>query len=76
MIFKTIIIEDTIESLENALRELDKAMKEGGGIGFDLRALNKKGQEIAIQRINEKVNIVIPHIIRKAINHYSTDENQ
>ena len=45
MIFKTVVIDDTIESLENAFRELDKAIKEGYGIAFDIKIKQPDSQK-------------------------------
>jgi hypothetical protein len=42
MKFKTVIVEDTVESVKNALRELDKSLKEGTGIAFEIKIENRE----------------------------------
>lgn len=41
MEIKTVVVEDTIESVQHALRELDKSLKEGTGIAFKINIENK-----------------------------------
>lgn len=39
---KMIKIEDSIESMTYAMRELHEALKKGGGIGFDFSGIERK----------------------------------
>lgn len=70
---KMIKIEDSIESMTNAMKELHEALKKGGGIGFDFSGLERKvAADMASKLEKESINQAIQGE-RKA--HWSTYYN-
>lgn len=59
---QVIKIEDTRESLTNALQEIVKTMQNGGGIGIDVTALSRP-EQAEVERAIGKVQF--SHLIAK-----------
>jgi glutathionylspermidine synthase len=56
MEFKTVVVEDAVESVKNALQELDKALKDGTGIAFEINIKNIKRRKETIDMLSSKIN--------------------
>jgi len=51
--YKVIKVEDTKESVRNAIQEMQDTLMKGGGIGFDVSGLSKEDQHVFQKEIDD-----------------------
>jgi hypothetical protein len=64
MKFKTVVVEDTVESVKNALQELDKSLKKGTGIAFKINIKNMERKKEIISLMDSSTSKISSKGIR------------
>jgi hypothetical protein len=75
MKFKTVVVEDTIESVQNALRELDKSLKEGTGIAFEIKIENREREKEIVSLMDSSTSKISSKGIRTVMELFNEQEN-
>lgn len=64
MKLKTVVVEDTVESVKNALQELDKSLKEGTGIAFKINIKNMERKKEIVSLMDSSTSKISSKGIR------------
>jgi hypothetical protein len=64
MKFKTVVVKDTVESVKNALQELDKSLKKGTGIAFKINIKNMERKKEIISLMDSSTSKISSKGIR------------
>jgi hypothetical protein len=71
MKLKTVVVEDTVESVKNALQELDKSLKEGTGIAFKINIKNMERKKEIVSLMDSSTSKISSKGIRTVMELFS-----